>query len=190
MLYIEWTHGGWPGGHLETATMDATERDLRARVGSPVKPDHRPPILVWAQALADRIGREQPTEHVAIFVPEDDPERDGLRLVAQIWGPAENTGEVVVGAWTIPLHGSVCGRVYRTGLAALSADVTMDPDYLSFPGSRTRSALTVPVGPPGGVVAVINVEAPFVAAFSIRDYERLTARAAEALATYPGRDGR
>ena len=94
---------------------------------------------------------------------------------------------MVIGEWIVPFEGSVCGRVYRTGLAALCADVTMDPDYRSFPGGRTRSSLTVPVGPPDAVVAVINLEAPWVAAFSIRDYERMTERAAAAYATFPGR---
>ena len=94
---------------------------------------------------------------------------------------------MVIGEWIVPFEGSVCGRVYRTGLAALCADVTMDPDYRSFPGGRTRSSLTVPVGPPDAVVAVINLEAPWVAAFSIRDYERMTERAAAAYAPVPGR---
>jgi putative methionine-R-sulfoxide reductase with GAF domain len=109
-------------------------------------------------------------------------------LAAQIWGAGNDTGEVVVGDWTVPLDGSVCGRVYGTGLAALSADVTLDPDYRSFPGGRTRSSLTVPIGPPDGVVAVLNLEAPWVGAFTIRDYERTTERATAAYAEFPGRD--
>ena len=63
----------------------------------------------------------------------------------------------------------------------------MDPDYRPFPGGGTRSSLTVPVGPPDGVVAVINLEAPWISAFSIRDYERMTAHAAAAFATFPRR---
>ena len=63
----------------------------------------------------------------------------------------------------------------------------MDPDYRSFPGGRTRSSLTVPVGPPDDVVAVINLEAPWIAAFSIRDYERMTERAAAAHTSFPVR---
>jgi putative methionine-R-sulfoxide reductase with GAF domain len=85
----------------------------------------------------------------------------------------------------VPLDGSICGRVYRTGLAALCADVAMDDDYRAFPGGRTRSSLTVPVGPPSRVVAVVNLEAPWVGAFSIRDYERMTERAAIAFVTFP-----
>jgi hypothetical protein len=147
--------------------------------------DDWPAIAAWAHDLASRIGNEQPTQHIAVFVPDDDGH--GLRLAAQVWGAGEDTGAVIVGDWIVPLEGSVCGRVYRTGLAALCADVAMDPDYRSFPGGRTRSSLTVPVGPPDGVVAVINLEAPWVGAFSIRDYERMSERAAEAYASFPAR---
>jgi hypothetical protein len=144
-----------------------------------------PAISSWADDLAGRLGAEHPAQHIAVFVPDDDGH--GLRLAAQVWGAGEDTGAVVTGAWLIPLDGSVCGRVYRTGLAALCADVGMDPDYRPFPGSRTRSSLTVPVGPPDGVVAVINLEAPWISAFSIRDYERVTAHAAVAFDTFPRR---
>ena len=164
-------------------TIDAIQRDQRPRAGSTDTTADWAAITAWACDLAARIGEDQPAQHVAIFVPDDD--RDGLRLAAQIWGAGEDTGEVVVGEWIVPLDGSVCGRVYRTRLAALCADVTMDPDYRSFPGGRSRSSLTVPVGPPDGVVAVINLEAPWVGAFSIRDYERMTERAAAAHSSFP-----
>lgn len=145
-------------------------------------------VYAWARSLAAGISADQPTQHVAIFVPDDDGA--GLRLAAQVWGAGEDTGEVVVGEWLIPLEGSVCGRVYRTGLATLCADVAMDPDYRAFPGGRTRSSLTIPVGPPDHVVAVINLEAPWVGAFSIRDYERMTEWAADAFPSFPAADGR
>ena len=120
---------------------------------------------------------------MAVFVP--DPAAQGLRLAGQVWGAGEDIGAVVVGEWLVPFEESVSGRVFRTGLAALCADVAMDPDYRSWPGSRARSFLTVPVGRPGAVLAVINVEAPFVGAFSIRDYQRLTERAAAAAERWP-----
>ena len=142
-------------------------------------------VSTWARQLADRIATEQPTQHIAVFVPDEDGA--GMRLAAQVWGAGEDTGVIRVGEWIVPLEGSVTGRVYRTGLAALCADVGMDPDYRPFPGGRTRSSLTVPVGPPDDVIAVINLEAPWVAAFSIRDYERMTEWAAEAYETFPTR---
>jgi hypothetical protein len=170
--------------------IDARQRDQRPRAGSTDATADWAAISAWATDLAARIGQEQPTQHIAIFVPSDGPDGpdgpEGLRLAAQVWGAGEDTGEVIVGEWMVPLESSVCGRVYRTGLAALCADVGMDPDYRSFPGGRSRSSLTVPVGPPEGVVAVINLEAPWVGAFSIRDYERMTDRAAAAYASFPG----
>jgi hypothetical protein len=159
------------------------ERDRHARAGSTEPGRDRKAIGAWAQGLATRIAAEQPTQHVAVFIPEADGA--GLRLAAQVWGAGEDTGAVVVGEWLVPLYGSVTGRVHRTGLAALCPDVTMDPDYRAFPGGRTRSFLTVPVGPPDDVVAVVNLEAPWVGAFSMRDYERMTERAAAAYAAYP-----
>jgi putative methionine-R-sulfoxide reductase with GAF domain len=123
-----------------------------------------------------------------VYVP--DHASEGLRLVAQFWGAGEDTGQVVVGEWTVPLVGSVCGRVYRTGTAALCTDVTLDPDYRDFPGGRSRSSMTVPVGQPGEVVAVINVEAPWIGAFSIRDYDQLTAVAEAWFGTFPGSSAR
>jgi len=141
-------------------------------------------ITRWAIELADSIALDQTAQHVAIFVPE--PARDGLRLAAQIWGAGEDLGDVIVGEWVVPLDGSVTGRVFRTGAAALCADITLDPDYRSFPGGRTRSFLTVPVGSPDEVVGVINIESPWASAFSVRDYENVTARARRAAASFPG----
>ena len=164
-------------------TIHANERGRRAGAASADPVGDWADILAWAELLAKRIATEQPTQHLAVFVPDDDGA--GLRLAAQVWGAGEDTGEVVVGDWVVPLQGSVTGRVYRTGLAELCADVGMDPDYCSFPGGRTRSFLTIPVGPPDDVIAVINLEAPWVGAFAIRDYERMTERAAEAYATFP-----
>jgi GAF domain-containing protein len=179
MLYI-----GLGGGcrELGDLAIDGIERDPRSGAGSTGTRDWMA-VSAWARDLVAVVGREQPTEHVAVFVP--DQGRGGLLLAAQMWGAGEDSGAVRVGDWVVPLESSICGRVYRTGLAALCSDVAMDPDYRPFPGGRTRSSLTVPVGHPERVVAVINVEAPWVGAFSIRDYERLTERAAAAFEAFP-----
>jgi GAF domain-containing protein len=129
------------------------------------------------------VALDQPAQHVAVFV--DDPSVGALRLVGQVWGAGEDPGEVRVGEWLVPLEGSVCGRVFRTGEAALCADVSLDPDYLSFPGSETRSSLTVPIRAGNIVVGVVTVEAPWISAFSIADYERLTNVATAALRDDP-----
>jgi hypothetical protein len=178
------THRTWGFGTRGSTTIEATERDQCPDAGPAVHEDW-PAVSLWARDLAARIGQEQRTQHISVFVPDQD--EAGLRLAAQVWGAGEDTGAVVVGEWLVPLEGSVCGRVYRTGLAALCADVAMDPDYRGFPGGRSRSSLTVPVGPPGDVVAVINLEAPWVGAFSIRDYERMTREAATAYGLFPVR---
>lgn len=141
-------------------------------------------ISRWAVELADTIALDQAARHVAVFV--SDPDRSRLRLVAQIWGAGEDLGDVVVGEWVVPLEGSVTGRVFRTGAAALCADVTLDPDYRSFPGGRTRSFLTVAIGSPDEVVGVINIESPWASAFSVRDYENVAECARRAAATFPG----
>jgi len=185
MLYTDPDLGVGSAPDGETI-IDAIEPSRRA--GARHAAGDRNAISDWARDLATRISTEQPTQHVSVFVPE--PAGDGLRLVAQVWGAGEDNGLVTAGEWVIPLDGSVCGRVYRTGLAALCADVSLDPDYRAFPGSRTRSSLTIPVGPPNGVCGVINLEAPWTAAYSIRDYERMTEHAAAAFDTFPaGLDG-
>lgn len=162
--------------------IDVAGRDPGRRAG----PDADPVwalLFAWAGSLADAVAADQRTQHVAVFIPDESA--GGLRLAAQIWGAGEDTGEVVVGAWVVPFDGSVTGRVHRTGMASLSADVSLDPDYRPYPGGRTRSSLTVPVRGPRGVLAVINVEAPWPSAFTIGDYERMTAHAAAASATWP-----
>ncbi|HEY7130851.1 MAG TPA: GAF domain-containing protein [Candidatus Limnocylindrales bacterium] len=143
-----------------------------------------PSIRAWAEDLAGTVAIDQPSQHVAIFV--HDAGADRLRLVAQVWGAGEDTGEVVVGKWTIPVHGSVTGRVYRTGSSALCADVSLDPEYRTFPGGRSRSSLTIPVEDDGVVLAVVNVEAPWIGAFSIRDHDALRAAATIAARSFPG----
>ncbi|MBA2718792.1 MAG: GAF domain-containing protein [Chloroflexi bacterium] len=139
--------------------------------------------ITWASELADTIALDQISQHIAVFVAE--PEHGQLRLAAHVRGADHGPGDVVVGEWTVPMEGSVAGRVARTGAAVLCADVTLDPDYRPLPGGQTRSFLMVPVGGPEGVVAVINIEAPWTSAFSIRHLEQLTARAEAAAATFP-----
>jgi GAF domain-containing protein len=181
MLYIEASWGFQ--GPLGVRPIDVTERDPRLSTAAASQHGSWAALSAWAAELVARIADEQPAQHVSVFVP--DANEPGLRLAAQVWGAGEDLGAVVPGDWLVPLHGSVCGRVFRTAAAALVADVAMDPDYRSFPGGRTRSSLTVPVVADGAVVAVINVEAPWVGAFSIRDYERLTEHAAHARAGFP-----
>jgi hypothetical protein len=61
--------------------------------------------------LAEEVARDQPAQHVAVFVP--DAVAGGLRLVAQVWGAGEDTGEVVVGEWIVPFAGGGLARRSR-----------------------------------------------------------------------------
>ena len=183
MLYTPHERRGFGRGHWETTLINAaTDTDpvlpSASTAGSPWEA-----LGAWAEAVADRVAGDQPAQHVSVFV--HDPTINALRLVGQVWGAGEDTGAVVVGIWTVPLEGSVSGRVFRTRAAALCADVSLDPDYRSFPGGETRSSLTVPLVRDDVTVGVINVEAPWMSAFSIADYERLTTHAAAAAAAMP-----
>lgn len=124
--------------------------------------------VVRAQAAIDDLSRTHQLKHCALFLW--DPSVQRLRLAAQHWGAGEDLGEVRVGHWTVSLS-SICGRAYRTGLPSLVNDVEDDPDYLSFPGSRTRSELAVPVLVDGRPSGVINIESPRVGAFGQADLE-------------------
>jgi hypothetical protein len=168
-------------GAQRRRTIDTIDTIERAALPGVPLPGDWIAITAWAEDLVRRIGAEQPSHSIAVFVPDD---RGGLRLAAQYPGAGLDFGEVVAAALVIPIDGSVSGRVYRSGLASLCADVALDADFLSVPGTRTRSSLTIPVGPPGAVRAVINLEATWISAFSIRDYERMTERAAAAYDAY------
>lgn len=118
------------------------------------------------------IAGHQPSFHIGIFVY--DPDVDALRLAAQVLGAGEDDEDgVVPGSWLLDVDESVSGRVYRTGAPILIPDVHLDPDYRARPGSRTRSELIVPIVAGDRVVAVASLEAPWVSAFTIEDYDRV-----------------
>ncbi|HEV2439442.1 MAG TPA: GAF domain-containing protein [bacterium] len=57
----------------------------------------------------------------------------------------------------VPIERGIVGRVARTGVAILSADVAAERDYLTV-DSRVRQEVCVPIFVEGRVVGVINVE--------------------------------
>jgi GAF domain-containing protein len=140
--------------------------------------------LAWGRGVVDALSRELDFVHCAVFLY--DPTVDALRVVAQRWGAADEGREGATGEWlVVPLVGSVCGWVYRSGVPALVADVREHDDYRRYPGSVTRSELAVPILVAGRPVGVLNVESPSVGQFGIRDVHELeafAARAASALA--------
>lgn len=124
--------------------------------------------LASAQVLIDDLSQTHSLQHCALFLW--DPSLGRLRLVAQHWGAGEDLGEVRVGVWSIALSG-ICGRAFSLGQPVLVPDTEDDPDFLSFPGSRTRSELAVPVLLDGKAVGVVNLESPRVRAFGPADIE-------------------
>jgi signal transduction histidine kinase len=68
-----------------------------------------------------------------------------------------------------PTSRGISGRVFRTGVSDLAVDVSRSPDFNpaidTMTGYQTRSALTVPLkralGPPIGVMQVLNLQDPF-----------------------------
>jgi GAF domain-containing protein len=134
-----------------------------------------PAVLRWADELVERLAGEPLFQHTAVFVGA--PGWDALVLAAQRWGPIRDTGDVRVGSWVVPISGSVCGRVFRSGKPALVGDIRLDPDYRGFPGGQSRSELAVPILAGGLVVGVVNLESPQVGGFTIADLDRVQALA-------------
>jgi len=118
--------------------------------------------------LIDDLSQTHSLQHCALFLW--DPSLGRLRLAAQHWGAGEDLGEVRVGAWSIALSG-ICGRAFSLGQPVLVPDTEDDPDFLSFPGSRTRSELAVPVQVGGRVLGLVNLESPRVGAYGPADVE-------------------
>jgi len=129
-----------------------------------------PPVARWAATVCEVVATEQIHQHCAVFIAV--PGLDGLVLAGQLWGAGDDSGAVLVGEWVVPLHGSVCGRVYREGRPALVADTSGDPEYRTYPGALARSELAVPIVAEGETVGVLNLESPRPATFRIVDLER------------------
>jgi GAF domain-containing protein len=142
--------------------------------GDPAQPDLKlgRSAVARAQALVDELSRSGSLQHCALFLW--DPSVGRLRLVAQHWGAGEDLGEVRAGTWTIALNG-ICGRAFSSAEPALVPDVEADPAFLSFPGSRTRSELAVPVLIDGRAVGVVNLESPRVGAYGPADIDAVNA---------------
>jgi hypothetical protein len=141
-----------------------------------------PGVVAWAEAIVEALRREDRFHSASVLV--HDPAAAGLRLAAHWRGSGYGPG-LARATWVVPLHGSVCGWVFRTGRPALVADVTSHADYFAYPGSATRSELAAPILVAGRPIGVINVESPRVGEFGIADLERLERRAAAAADSSP-----
>jgi GAF domain-containing protein len=128
-------------------------------------------VLLWADGLVEQLAGEPLFQHTSVFVGA--PDRDHLILAALRWGLMRDTGEVLPGSRIAPVHGSVCGRVFRSGKPALIVDVRADAEYLASPGGPCRSELAVPIAAAGRVVGVVNLESPHIGGFTIADLGRV-----------------
>ena len=139
-------------------------------------------VSAWADELAWAIARRHDHRYIAILI-HDAPR--GLRLTGQQATGGADRGLAVVGETYLPLEGSICGRVFRTGVPALLADVRMDPEYRPFLGAIMRSELAVPIRDGDRIIGVVNLESPSFSAFDIDDLADVVARIGEALETFP-----
>ena len=139
-------------------------------------------VSAWADELAWAIARRHDHRYIAILI-HDAPR--GLRLTGQQATGGADRGLAVVGETYLPLEGSICGRVFRTGVPALLADVRMDPEYRPFLGAIMRSELAVPIRDGDRIIGVVTLESPSFSAFDIDDLADVVARIGEALETFP-----
>jgi putative methionine-R-sulfoxide reductase with GAF domain len=137
----------------------------------------------WADGLASAIASQHAHQYIGIVIRDD--EADDLRLAGQRVGASVDPGTFVSGETHIPLDGSICGRVFRTGVPALVSDVRMDPDYGPFLGTPMRSELAVPIRVGDRIVGVVNLESPLISAFDIVDLDDIGHRIDEAAAGFP-----
>jgi putative methionine-R-sulfoxide reductase with GAF domain len=140
-------------------------------------------VTAWAERLVAALRAQHLVHYVAVFVPTE--LGDGLVLAAQHWGSGHVNGAVIAGSVTVPLVGSVVGRVFRTGSPSLVSDTLHDPEYRDFPGGANRSELAVPIVVDGQTVGVLNLEHPRVGTYGIADLDRVQAILAESVRDYP-----
>jgi GAF domain-containing protein len=142
-------------------------------------PPTDPAIRAWAAWILGSLLADEPFSYCEVLV--HDPAVDALRVIAERWRGEGATEDSQIGA-IVPLEGTVCGTVYRTGAPVLVADVRQHPGYRPIPGAAMRSELAVPLLRDGQPIAVINIESTRVGGLDIADLHRLTALATEAAA--------
>jgi hypothetical protein len=138
-------------------------------------------ILVWADTLAATIATRHDHQYIAVIVGD---EANQLQLAGQRSSVAVDLAVFIPGETAIPLD-SICGRVFRTGVPTLLADVGMDPDYHPFLGALMRSELAIPIRIDDLIVGVVNLESPLFSAFDVSDMNDVLDCIAEAADDYP-----
>ena len=140
-------------------------------------------LVGWVERLVESLRAQHLLHYIAVFVSS--PDGDGLVLAAQQWGSPHVDGAVVAGSMTVPLVGSVVGRVFRTGSPSLVSDTRYDPEYRDFPGGANLSELAVPIVVGDLTVGVVNLEHPRAGTYGIADLDRVQAILAEAIRDVP-----
>jgi putative methionine-R-sulfoxide reductase with GAF domain len=148
-----------------------------------VQPNDWEAVSTWADGLASTIASQHGHQYIGIVIRDD--EADDLRLAGQRVGASVDPGVLVRGETHIPLDGSICGRVFQTGVPALISDVRMDADYQPFLGTPMRSELAVPIRIQDRIVGVVNLESPLISAFDIVDLDDVVARIDDAAGGFP-----
>ena len=108
------------------------------------------------------------------------PAEEGLRIVTTVGRSHELADS------TLPLEGSITGRVVRSGQPMMTEDVRREPDYHEPPRSSdvARAAMIAPLNTSGGVIGAVAViryadsAAEVPAPFSLVELQYFTAVAA------------
>jgi L-methionine (R)-S-oxide reductase len=90
-----------------------------------------------------------------------------------------------MGCLRIPFERGVCGACARTGLTQLVPDVRAFPGHIAC-DDDTRSELVIPVWVGGRLVAVMDLDSPHLAGFSVAEAGLLEALLAHCFASAQG----
>jgi L-methionine (R)-S-oxide reductase len=75
-----------------------------------------------------------------------------------------------LGCFRIDLNRGMCGRAARERTMVVIDDVHLEPEHIAC-DSRSRSELVIPIIVGGKLRGVMDVDSPFLAAFSLREGE-------------------
>ncbi len=119
------------------------------------------------QRACETLGNEMQVEYLGVVL--FDAQAGALHVHPSLLGYDPSAPQAI-----IPLEHSICGRVWRTGEAALVGQVRDDPDYCAG-APEVQSELAVPIRACGDVVGVLNVESSQPNAFGTEELAFYTA---------------
>ena len=101
-------------------------------------------------------------DHVELYLVDEDSR--SLMLAARAGEHGSSIAD-----YSQSVQDGLMGRAYRTGQAVRVDDVQNDTDFLAYSALSTRSEVCVPISTGGRVLAVLNLEAERVGAFTNED---------------------